>query len=214
MISLYSIIGVGAAGDVSDGAEAGGVFLENRPGERLAVGVLREPHSCGRGWIGGSVEANGYVFPVSDVVAQFEVGVFEKEVALVKGPEGEVEDISDVGGFGNDDDGGGYGARGCAIGGRLDASEPRGSLISANALVGVKIDILTVITVAVEDVEVVKSQLGRVCDGILVNSRVCVGELGSDVAGKELFVGVKPEERCMIECKLWNVADWILSSVR
>ena len=214
MVARNRVIGVGAAGDISDGAEAGGVFLESRPGEGLTVGVLGEPHSCGRRTIGGSVEPDGHVFPVSDVVAQFEVGVSEEEVALVKGPEGEVEDISDVRGFGNNDDGGGCGAGGGAIGGRLDASEPRCSLIRVDALVGVKIDIQTVIAVAVENVEVVKSQLGRVCDGILVNSRVCVGELGSDVAGKELFVGVKPEERCMIECELWNVAVWILSSVR
>ena len=103
------VFGVRASCGVGVGSEAGGVFFEGRVGEGLAVGVLGEPHQ-GWGWRGGGgVEAEGGVLPVADVVAEFEVGVFEEEVALVKGPEGEVEGVEDVVRLGNCDDDGGCG---------------------------------------------------------------------------------------------------------
>ena len=103
----------------------------------------------------GGVETDGDVFPVADVVAEFERGVFKDVVALVEGEEGEVEDVGDVVGFWDCDDGAAYGVWGFACGVWTGAVEPGGGFVGVDAFVGVEVDIFPVVAILVEVVEIV-----------------------------------------------------------
>lgn len=90
------VVGMRAAGDVDIGTLAAGVFLDNVEVEGLAGGMLGVPHCFWCRWVGGDVEANGCVFPVAYVVAEFEIRVLEEEVAEVESVEVEVENVDNI----------------------------------------------------------------------------------------------------------------------
>ena len=87
----------------------------------------------------GVLEPDHRVFPVADVVAEFEGGVVQDPVALVVGVEVEVEDVENVVGFGDGDYHGRACRAQCAVRRGFCALEPGGE--GEDASVGGGVDV-------------------------------------------------------------------------
>lgn len=93
MRTFNGVVRVCAACNIDEGALAAGVFLDDVELKGLATGVLGVPHCFRSRGSGRDVETNSCVFPITNVVAEFKIGIFEEAIAQVEGIEGEVEDI-------------------------------------------------------------------------------------------------------------------------